>query len=249
MAKKNLLEIVQDILSDLETDEVNSITDTVEAMQVAQIVKTTYEAIINARDWPFLDTLFQLEAGTVGAPTHMKIPENITEIQWVKYNTRKVNDTRDKMTEIEYKTPGEFLYRLEQRPSDDVNIQVVSDPSSGVSLNVYTDRAPSFYTSFDDTYVVFDSFDINVDSVLQNSKSQSYGKRSPDFTMDDTFIPDLPAQMFSYLMNESKSVAFVILKQSGNPKAEQHSISQRRRMSQDAWRVRKGITYPNYGRK
>jgi hypothetical protein len=33
-----------------------------------------------------------------------------------------------------------------------------------------------------------------------------------------------------------------------NAKAEQVSTSQKRRMSQDAWRLKDGIHYPNYGR-
>ena len=40
--KKNLLEIVQNILSDMDSQEVNSISDSIEAMQVAQIVETTF---------------------------------------------------------------------------------------------------------------------------------------------------------------------------------------------------------------
>jgi len=38
MAKKTVLDMVQDILSDMESDEVNSISDTTEALQVAQII-------------------------------------------------------------------------------------------------------------------------------------------------------------------------------------------------------------------
>ena len=34
-----------------------------------------------------------------------------------------------------------------------------------------------------------------------------------------------------------------------NGKAEKHSITQKRRMSEEAWRIANGITYPNYGRK
>ena len=44
MAKMTLLAMVQDILNDMDGDEVNSISDTVEAEQVAQIIKTTYDS-------------------------------------------------------------------------------------------------------------------------------------------------------------------------------------------------------------
>lgn len=249
MAKLTLLEIVQDILNDTDSDEINSINDTVEAQQVAQIVKTTYFNIIEGKDWPHLNALFQLEASGLGAkPNYMKLPEVVEDITWVKYNIRNTTDTKDKHTEIKYKTPVDFLYLLDQRDSSATNILVVTD-GSGVKLNVINDLPPTYFTSFDDEYLVFDSYDSAVDSTLQTSKTQCYGKKIPVFTISDSFIPDLPSQMFSYLKAEAKSTAFVVLKQSPNPKAEQQSVTQRRRMSQQAWRIKKGITYPDYGRK
>lgn len=248
MAKKTLLEIVQDILNDLESDEVNSISDTVEAAQVAQIVRSTYEAIIGGKDWPHLNELFQLDSGTVARPTHMKLPENILKINWVKYNKRKTTDTKDFVLEVVYKEPEDFLKLLDERDSSSTTVDVITD-ASGVSLNVLNNAAPSYYTSFDNEYLVFDSYDSAVEANLQNSKTQCYGQRDPTFTLSDSFIPDLPVQMFPYLQNEAKSTAFLLLKQMANQKAEQHSVTQRRRMSQQAWRVKRGITYPNYGRK
>ena len=42
MAKMTVLEMVQDILNDMDSDEVNSINDTIEAQQVANTVRTVY---------------------------------------------------------------------------------------------------------------------------------------------------------------------------------------------------------------
>lgn len=249
MAKKTLLDIVQDILSDMDSDEVNSINDTIESLQVSQIVKSTYFNIIDGKDWPFLYQFFQLEAsGTSLKPTHMKLPETVIDVSIIKYNRRTSTDTFDRFEEIKYKTPEEFLDLVNVRHSDATNMLVVTE-ASGVKLNIINDQAPMYFTSFDDEYLVFDSYDSILDTTLQTSKTQCQGKVHPTFTLSDTFIPDLPAQMFSYLLNEAKSTCFLVLKQSANQKAEQHSISQRRRMSQDAWRIKKGITYPNYGRK
>ena len=44
--KFTLLEMVQEILSDMDSDEVDSIEDTVEAEQVATIVRSTYLAMM-----------------------------------------------------------------------------------------------------------------------------------------------------------------------------------------------------------
>ena len=50
-----LLEMVQSLLSSLEGDNVNSISDTQEALQVAQVVKDTYFSLISRRYWSFME--------------------------------------------------------------------------------------------------------------------------------------------------------------------------------------------------
>lgn len=249
MSQMTLLAIVQDILNDIDGDEVNSINDTVEAQQIAQVVKTTYFNIMeNGRDWPHLEKMFQLEAATAALPVYMKLPDNIQEVKWVKYNKRTTTDTAAKMEKVVYKTPAEFMAILDGRVSDATTIDVLTD-ASGVPMNILNNAAPTYYTCFDNTYLVFDSYDSAVDTTnLVSSKTQCFGKRSPTFTIGDTDIPDLPGNMFQYLLAEAKATCFVNYKQSQNPKAEQVSLTHKRRMSQDAWRVKKGITYPNFGR-
>lgn len=249
MSKLTLLDIVQDILNDLEGDPINSINDTVEAQQVAQIVKTTFFNIVTGKDYAHKKELFQLTGlGNTNKPNYFLIPETIESVDWIQYNTRSSTDTKDKYTYLLYLEPEDFLFILNARDSSSTTVQVVTD-FSNIPLNILNNKAPQYYTSFDDEYIIVDSFDSSVESTLQTSKVSSRGKRTLEFTIDDAFIPDIPVQMFSYLLNESKSTAFLILKQTPNQKAEQHSISQRRRMSQEAWKVKKGITYPNYGRK
>jgi len=50
--KKALLEIVKDILSSMDSEDVNSISDSVEALQVAKIVEETFYDIIATRNVP-----------------------------------------------------------------------------------------------------------------------------------------------------------------------------------------------------
>jgi hypothetical protein len=148
---------------------------------------------------------------------------------------------------IKYLNPEDFMEVVDKRDSSKANVTVVTDPT-GISININNDKAPQYFTSFDDEYLVFDSYDSQVDTTLQSNKTQCHGKRSVAFSLLDTFTPDLPIQMFTYLLAEAKSTAFMTLKQMANAKAEQVSVSQKRRMSQDAWRLKNGIHYPNYGR-
>ena len=242
--------MVQDILSDMDSDEVNSVSDTVEAQQVGQILKTTYYEILDGVDhWPHLNTLVQLEAsGDNTKPTHMKMPETLQFLNWVKYNKRLSTDTKDKYTTIDYMEPFDFISYINQRDSSASTTTAVTDFSS-VILLVRNDRHPTYYTSFDDEYLVFDSHYSTLDDTLQTSKTQAEGPRDVSFTISDTFVPDLPAKAFSYYLAEAKSVAFNALKQSANPKEEQRSKRQRYRLSLSKWRHGNGITYAGFGRK
>ena len=249
MAKLTLLEITQDILSDMDSDEVNSISDTAESLQVAQIVKTTYYNIIDGKDYPFLYQMFQLEtSGTTDRPTHMKLPDTVADLKYLKYNNQKTTSAKDLYEKIEYKRPEDFLELTDKRDSLDSTVKVVTD-TSGIDINILNNVGPSCFTSFDDENLVFDSWLKTKESNLQKSQTQAYGKLSVTWSMTDSFTPDLPVQMFSYLLDEAKSTCFLTLKQMANQKAEQNSVSQKRRMSQEAWKIKNGISYPNYGRK
>jgi len=249
MAKKTLLEITQDILSDMNGDEVNSINDTAESLQVATLVRSSYDNILSGKDYPHQNELIQLEAsGSTAKPTHMHLPEGLLALEFLKYNKKVLAATKELYMDVTFMKPLDFVNYLNNRLSSDTNVISVLDDGS-VELLIKNDKAPTYYTSFDDEWIVFDSYDSAVDTTLQESKVQAFGKVIPVFTMEDGFIPDLPMGLFPYLINEAKSTCFIVLKEMQNSKAEQHSITQRRQMSQDAWRLKKGIDRPDYGRK
>lgn len=243
-------EIVEDILNDLDSDVVTSWDDTEESRQVSQIMETTYWNLIDGHDWPHLYKPFQLTESSASTPTHMTIANNVMNIDFVKYNIRSSTDTKDRFSIIPFVRPQEFMHRLDARDSSATNVDQITD-ASGIFLNIYNDRAPSFYTSFDEETIVFDAYDSDVETYLRTTKTQCYGKIYPTLTVTDGFYVDLPTEAFSYFLNEAKSTAAIVLKQQQHPKAEQHSITQRRRMAQQAWKINEnmGIRYPNYGRR
>lgn len=248
--KSTLIEIVSDILSDMDSDYVSSINDTDEAMQVAQIVKTTYQAMMSNRNWPHTARIVGLQPFSNNQlPTHMTIQEEIKELISVYYDTRRNNNDRINYTQLKYLAPDAFLRFSNQRNSTDVNTSLISDPS-GVKLMVMRNKAPEYFTSFDDTTLVFDSFDSEVDSSLQSSKMQARAYIIPTFELIDDFIPDLPNDAFALLIEESKSKAMLKLKQTQDVKAEQEASRQNRWLSQKSWRTHAPDIYPfNYGRK
>jgi len=246
--KRTLLEIVQEILSEMSSDDVNSINDTIESQQVANVVKSCYNELISNRNWPHLKKLTQLDSsGTLSQPVFLKMPDNLREMLLVKYDCRKEASDKKEYKEIKYLHPDEFLSYVNKRDSLKSNVRTIS--GNGVDLLIVDDKAPDFYTSFDDVYIVFDSFNKNVDDTLKNSKTQILAYIEPSWVHDDAAVPDLPADAFALLIEESKSVAFLTVKQVANQKAEQRAMRQNRWLSRKAWRAHGGIRYENYGRK
>jgi len=245
--KKTLLEIVVDILNDLDSDLVNSIDDTIESQQVAQIVRSSYEEMMSNRNWPHLKKLTQLNTSNdASKPNYLKIPDKTKHIEYVEYDVRGFEETTPKYKIIKYKDNESFLRLISARTGD--NVVQVQD-FSGVSLAIRNDKDPEYYTSFDDEYLVFDSFNVDVNQTLIKAKTRCLAYIQPAWEHSDDFTPNLPDDAFSALIEESKSVAFYSLKQMVNQKAEQRAARQQRWLSRKAWRVNGGIQYPNYGRK
>ncbi len=249
MAKKTVLEIVQEILSDIDGDFVNSITDTEEAEQVANIVRSTYQSMMSNRNWPHMARTVNLTpSGDNERPTHMTIEENIKELISVYYDARGLGDTKLDYREVKWKEPDDFLRYVYGRNSDGTNTVTVDDPS-GVRLLIENNKAPSYFTSFDDNTLIFDSWDSEVDSTLQAVKSLARAFIMPEFSLNDTHIPDLPEEAFTALIEEAKSRSSYRLKQQEDVKAEQDSGRQSRWLARKAWRAKGGVRYPDYGRQ
>lgn len=250
MAKLTLLEIVQDVLNDMDGDEVDTILETIESAQVAQIVKTTYFELMANRNWPHLKSGFNLtDQSDSLTPTLFLIPEAVKEMEWFRYNCRSSTDTRDRWRDITYKEPKSFVDMVNDIESSASNVFIMSEPS-GLSLNIRTDKAPQYWTSFDDEFIVCDSYDSVVDTEhLMTAKTSCYGTKSPVWAHTDATVPDLPEEAFPVLIEEAKSTAFYVLRQVANEKAEQKATRQQRWLSRKAWRAKGGVRYPNYGRK
>lgn len=221
--KQTLLEIDQDILSSMDSDEINSISDTVESLQVVKIIKTVYNDIISRGGSQFHRTPFTLTAsGDITKPTLMTKPDGIINIDWVKYNTRQVSDTDPVWADIEFVPIEEFMIRTHQLNPSEAYVSSFTELVNGYSVvfNFRNDTAPCYYTSYDDNNLVFDAHDSVVDTTLQTSKTMCFGARDLTFVEADTFVPELPADQFSLLLNEAKSLAWAELKQVPHAKAE-----------------------------
>jgi hypothetical protein len=235
MAKLTLLYMTQNILSALDSDPVGSIDETVESVQVAELVKEAYFELVSQRDWPFLFVLGNLDGlGDVNNPTKMKIPDTYNKIKWIKYNKQ----------EVTYADPETFHTIISQRVTQAGVIN-----SNGYVIN----QDPQYWTSYDDTYIIFDGYKQSTEVTLQSSKAVVYGTQQAAWSHIDTFIPNIPEKFFPTLLAEAKSQAFVNLKQQNNVREERKATRGRMTMRNDSWRNENGeAKYNNkvsYGRK
>lgn len=258
MSKLTLLEIVQDVLNDLNSDQVAGVNDTVESTQIAQIAKTVYFDLMEQKKWPHLNAMFTLDnPSNTSMVVAMLLPENVKHVDKILYNSKLTADADDLWKEIKYLHPDEFIEHVSKFKSSASTTTTYSlfvenaggEVVTNVSLMCQNNRAPTHYTSFDDSLIVFDAFDSNLDTRIIASKTQVYGERTPSWSHTSSSVPDLPAKSFPMYLSEVKSKAFVVLNQEANAKEEQNARRHRYWQSREKWRVNGGIRFPHYGRK
>lgn len=238
--KYSLLEIVQEILNDMDSDEVNSISDTTESLQVANIVKETFYHLVSQQALPEHESLFNLDAsGDNTQPVLMYIPSNILKLYSIKYDKKLNGRTETAFSPVKFLDIPEFLERSQALSTTTVISELVDGviveseqnnpyvssmtvPINGLNFEFkfYTNKAPDYYTVIGENYVIFDSYDSSVDTTLQKSKTYCYGLLEQTFTLSDTFTPPLDSTEFNWFVNECKLAASVKLRQAVDPIAQ-----------------------------
>jgi hypothetical protein len=253
MAKPTLLEMVQDILGDMDADEVNSISDTAEAEQVASIIRNTYRSIVEEYDLQATEVGFRLDAsGTSARPTHMTIPDAVFDVTRIRYDVRNASGDPPSYRDIPYCEPGDFLDLASNNDSTASNYQDVTDTETSFVLSIRNDEPPSCYTSLDGGItLIFDSFDSALESTLQQSKTQCLGHQRVDLTIADTSEIDLPETMQQLVYNDAREMCFDLFKD-GAPR----KVNERARYARLKAKERKNklatpadLNLPDYGRR
>lgn len=253
MQRLTLLEMVQNILSAMNSDEVNSISDTVESHQVAEEIRTTFYDLYGNRDLGSFEGLVNLDSpGNAQTPHILSVPANVSFVKWVKYRDHRANGLT--YVDVDYLPPEEFISRVVEQ-SEPGSFQMVSlTPSSPVKFPVLTNRAPRFYTIFStEQKLVFDSFDKEFESWLTASNSLAWGVIQKEFVLADDFIPPIDANFFPHFLAEAKSACFITIKEVANSKEEQRArrqlIRTQTRNGKTAEQRRKVFNGHDYARK
>ncbi len=224
MPSQTNLQYVQKILSAMDSDEVSSVSDTVESQQVLKCVERAYDAIVTRADLSEHYSLFELTAsGNSNYPTVMYRPADVSTIEWVKYNKNTDTDETISFQPVTFMPLNQFLTMMYSLNTEDDNVDTVEYVSGDdtITLAWTNDRAPTYFTTYDDHTLLFDSYDNEVDTTLQNNKSLAYGKKDQSFSAVDAFVPFIDREFSALLLNEAMVLAFMELKQVGHEKANQ----------------------------
>ena len=252
--QQNLLQIVQTILSALDSDEVNSIDDTVESMQVATLLRQLYYDIAVDLDLKEHEGMIEINAsGDPAKPVLMTIPSDVSDVKWVKYDSKEDGDTAPLYKDIQFMEFNDFITMTQSlREEANTGVMTITIGTETFEIVYRNDKHPSYFTTLDGTTLIFDSYDSSLDSTLVKNKSMVFGNRYPSFLLTNTFTPDLDPTQFSYFINKAKVRAFFELKQQQNPEAI--GETRRQKIVQQVRKYRtQGLTSferaPKYGRK
>src|ERR1700722_15148110 len=135
-----LLEYTQMILSSLNSQQVNSISDTVESVQVAHCVKTAWLELLGRFNLPEHNELVQLTAsGTSTLPTVMYRPAGVTQINSIRYFDSNPADGSN-LQQDQY---GSYTHDLNTDIENLQNWQTTSSTENTIGLGAITFTVPS----------------------------------------------------------------------------------------------------------
>lgn len=249
MAKKTILQLVQQLGEGIGSDEIDSLDETIEASEIATILEQSVSEVISRKRWEFLkDRVRQLDARAGGSTqlNTLVIPSDVTRVTCLKY--RNTNNTVTEFTQIKYLQPCEFLDKVQGRNSTDANITAIAN-DDGVLINVITDAPPTWWTSFDEENITFDAYDATVGTGNLIADSVIIADIVPviDFT-DPAATLKVPERMETLIYNEALSTCAIRLRQSVDPKAERIAARQHRAMREQEHITNKDTKEINHGR-
>lgn len=206
--RQSLLELVQTTLSLMDSDAVDSINETEESIQVADIAKDVYYELVGRQDWPWLYGAISVTAAAdAAAPTKFTLDNSVRRITQFRYNvdTTAADPAYTKMVFLSLEA---FLDRNSTGGDDTLE---VSDGQLHYFVDL--DRSPTCYTELSDGVLVCDAVDQTLESTLQGSKVSVVGYNIPTFTISDGFTPTLPDNVWPWYAAEVRKACFLYLKQ------------------------------------
>lgn len=246
--QRTLLQVVQEYLDATSGFYVDSIFDTDESQQVAKIAERIYYKMVNA----YPNLLFTMKEMTLDPlsdatrPNYMIIPKGVQKIQESKvyYNVSKDGGLQYKL--IQYLPPLEFIETTSNVSS---NNSIIVEGFDGNKMSVKTNQFPTYYTSFDNKYLVFDSYNSDIDTTLQSSKTKVVASGEEVFLQEDDFVIPVPSHLSEHYLDMFLNEALTLVYQQPVGMIANRARASRIKLQQDNRTVGQSRGSKRYGRK
>lgn len=189
MARLTYLQIVQRVASAIDSDNVTAIDESPESEQIAELVKTVYDDLMSEFPWYHKRETIQLE---VTATAHiMKIPNDVEQLasDIIYYDNEPVY----------YWHPDKMRDHL---ANQDTSLSTID------SNGAQNDKDPSYWSSYDDENIIFDSYD----GTLVQAETAVWAIKEVSPPETDTDVPDMPNNLHPVLLWGVMEEAFRTLK-------------------------------------
>lgn len=251
MAKRTIIQLVQQLGEAIGSDEIDNLDETIEASEIATILEQTVDEVVSRKRWEFLkDRVRQLDDRVAGSTqlNTLVIPSDVTRVNCVRYRDTN-NLTITTFLDVMYMQPCDFLEFVQARDSVDANITAIAN-SDGVLINVLTDNAPTRWTSFDEENITFDAYDASIGTGNLIVDSVIIADIVPviDYT-DPSANLKLPERMESLIYNEALSTCNFRLRQTRDIKADRVALRQHRALRELEHVTMKDERILNHGRR
>ena len=245
--QRTLLQVVQQYMDTTSGFYVDSIFDTDESQQVASVAERVYYKMVQE----FPNLLFTMKERTLDSlsdvtrPNYMLLPTDIQKVQESKifYNVSTTGGLNYK--EITYVSPLTFI----QMNQGDLNADsILVEGFDKNKMVVKTNEFPSYCTSFDNKYVVFNSYNSNYDTTLQSSKSKIVASGEEVFFQEDDFVIPVPSHLSEAYLDMFLNEALTLIYQQPIGMIASRARSAKIKLQQDNRTLGGGIGKKSYGR-
>lgn len=229
--ERNLLYTTQRVLEKLNLDPVNSINDTEDALLVSREAESTFYDLMTRAEWQ--DKIDLIEVNSVSDltnPTALQLGGEVHKITSLRYDVTTPDDENKKIREIIWLEPEDFLEKSYRLNTSNDNVQEVT--YKDFPIFVQKDTMPNYYTSFDNEYLILDSYDEAVENTLIGTKSICYGKAVPTWLQDDTFVIPVQDSLYPLYLSMLASACSIYMNSEVNQEDERRQargISRMRR--------------------
>ncbi len=247
MTKRTILKLVQDLGEGINTDEIDSLTETEEVVRIVNILKQTLQEVLDRKTWEFMkDKVRQLDSRLPGSNqlNTLLIPSDVLLIKCLRYK-----DDNGKFYDVTYLQACDFIAKLQSRTStqDDIDIIINSD---GVELLVKNDIVPQYWTSFDEETITFDAYNLatGTGNLIVDSVIIADVMPVTDFT-DPAAVLNIPERMETLVFNEALVTCNYRLRQLRDPRADRIARRQGISLRENEHKTNKDKQVKTYGRR